>query len=76
MSEEWVRRIEAGTGRPSLETIEALAQQLGVPISELFEGQEDVDPKILRVDVSALNRLERDWLESLISHASKHPSRS
>lgn len=75
VSEEWVRRIEAGTGRPSLETIEALADQLGVPISELFERTDsEFDSKILRVDVAGLSGTERDWLERLVRLAIDHPA--
>lgn len=77
VSDEWVRRIEAGTGRPSLETIEALARELGVPISELFEGSEtSQESKILRVDVSGLAPSERDWIERLVRLASEHPAAS
>ena len=76
VSEEWVRRIEAGTGRPSLETIEALADQLVVPISELFERTDsELDSKILRVDVAGLSGTERDWVERLVRLAIDHPAR-
>lgn len=76
VSEEWVRRIEAGTGRPSLETIEALSDQLGVPISELFERTDDVDSQILRVDLAGLTGPERDWVEQVVRLAVEHPRRT
>lgn len=77
VSEEWVRRIEAGTGRPSLETIEALSDQLGVPISELFERtNDDVDAQILRVDLTGLTGPERDWVEQVVRLAVEHPRRT
>ncbi len=38
ISEEWVRRIERGEGSPSLDTIEMLAQSLGVAVAALFGG--------------------------------------
>ncbi len=66
ISEEWVRRIERGDGSPSLDTIEVLAQSLGVAVAALFGGHPDLPaltPSLLRI-LAALEGEELDWVES------------
>lgn len=76
VSEEWVRRIESGTGRASLETIEALASQLKVPIADLFTLPEEASSGVISIDVADWNDEDRQWLERLIRLAADRPGRA
>src|SRR5581483_883230 len=64
LSDQWIRRIEAGTTSPSFDTIEALATALNVAPADLFSSS---PPKSAPTDrftfaISGLEKPELDWL--------------
>lgn len=66
ISDEWIRRIERGTGKPSLETIEAISHALDTPIAALFivdDGDERFER--LRSMTEKLSEKEMSWLIEL-----------
>lgn len=63
ISDEWVRRIERGTGKPSLETIEALAENLDTHVATLFTGDDAAGRfERLRSLTHSLSDEEMSWL--------------
>lgn len=76
LSEVWLRRIERGTGAPSFDAIEALANALGCTVADLFSAMSPRDATGLRVDalLSDVSDADLPWLEDLIRVAVRRPS--
>ncbi|AKU90098.1 helix-turn-helix domain-containing protein [Vulgatibacter incomptus] len=74
VSNEFLSRIENGTGIPSLETIGRLAAALGLPACQLFPPAEDLGgaaaSRLLRV-VSKLDEGDRELVVRLAEQVAK-----
>lgn len=75
ISDEWVRRIERGTGKPSLDTIEALSQVFGVSMVMLFAA-DDGEGRFERLRSAAASLLDQDlaWLLDLVDLLARRPN--
>ncbi|MGH3282149.1 MAG: helix-turn-helix domain-containing protein [Trebonia sp.] len=58
-------QLESGSGNPSLETLWALANALGVPLSRLIDPPNS-DVRVIRADEGAVMRAEHDVYESVM----------
>jgi transcriptional regulator with XRE-family HTH domain len=58
-------QLESGAGNPSLETLWALSNALGVPISRLIEPP-DSDIRVIRAGEGEIMRAERDPYETVM----------
>ncbi|HRD44853.1 MAG TPA: helix-turn-helix transcriptional regulator [Caulobacter sp.] len=75
-SEEWVRKMERGEGRPSFDTIANLAAALHVAPAEFFaEEQRSRAFEELLAQASTLEPRELDWLVDLLRHLKGRPGR-
>jgi transcriptional regulator with XRE-family HTH domain len=76
LSEVWLRRIERGTGSPSFDAIEALANALGCAVADLFSAMSPRDAIGSRVDalLSDVPDADLPWLEDLIRVAVRRSS--
>ena len=77
LSEEWVRRIERGTGAPSFETLEALAGAFRCTVADLFAPLSARDAASVRIEalLSSVPDDDLPWLEELIRVAARRSSR-
>lgn len=75
LSEEWVRRIERGSGSPSFDALDALATALKCNVADLFSTMSPHDAAGLRIDALLVDVPDADlsWLEELIRVAVRHP---
>ena len=76
ISGEWIRRIERGTGRPSLETIEDISHALGIPIVALFAG-DDAGGRFerLRLITDKLSEDEMAWFLEIGDVLTRNPQK-
>lgn len=75
LSEEWVRRIERGSGSPSFDSLDALSRALKCNVADLFTKMSPHDAAGSRVDalLTDVPAAELSWLEELIRVAVRHP---
>jgi len=63
VSEQWIRKIEAGEASPSFDTIEGLGRALATPIGDLFEeGRVSSVGEAITVAAEPLKADEIEWL--------------
>lgn len=75
VSEEWIRRIERGEGKPSLDVVEALAKALGIAAADLFDRSRSAAAEQLVVRIEKLDGDELSWLTALLDHLQTRPVR-
>jgi transcriptional regulator with XRE-family HTH domain len=75
MSEVWLRRIESGSGAPSFDAIEALAEALGCNVADLFSAMSPRETAGARIQALLSGVPDHDlaWLEELIRVAVRRP---
>lgn len=75
ISDEWVRRIERGTGKPSLDMIEAASQVFGVPLVVLFSADDEQGRfERLRSAAASLSDQDLAWLLDVIDVLARRPN--
>ncbi|MCX9147476.1 helix-turn-helix domain-containing protein [Erythrobacter sp. WG] len=77
LSEEWVRRIERGTGAPSFDTLEALAVAFHCTVADLFAPMSERDVASARIEtlLSSVPDDDLPWMEELIRVAARRSTR-
>lgn len=77
LSEEWIRRIERGSGAPSFDALEALANALSATVADLFSLPSAREQRMAKIDVlmAELDEPGLEWLEGLIRAAVAYPTR-
>ena len=75
VSEEWVRRIERGEGKPSLDVVEAMARALRVASVELFDRLRSAELEAVIVRIEQLQPSELTWLTGLLDQLQARPGR-
>ncbi len=75
LSEEWVRRIERGSGSPSFDALDTLARALKCNVADLFSTMSPHDAAGSRINalLSGVPDADLSWLEELIRVAVRHP---
>lgn len=57
--------LESGKGNPTLDTLDALARALGIPLSDLLTPQRDADVAVVRAEPAPDDEFSRQFLARL-----------